>query len=197
MPTGYTHNIKDDITFEQFAMQCSRAMGALIDMRDAPSDEPIPDEPSIDTSYYDEGLIKDRVRLAEINAMSTEGVARAAKEHYNKEIQDNIRRIKERGELRNKYQHMLLNVLAWIPPTPEHDNFKKFMTEQLESSIDFDCNTSYYDDKKVELETGEAWRLRQVEYLNGDIEYKLKERVKSIDRANKNHKWVVDLRNSL
>ena len=44
MPTGYTSKIKDDITFEQYAMGCARAFDALIDMRDEASDALIPEE---------------------------------------------------------------------------------------------------------------------------------------------------------
>lgn len=44
MPTGYTWDIKDEITFEQFIMNCARAFGALVEMRDEPRDKKIPDE---------------------------------------------------------------------------------------------------------------------------------------------------------
>jgi len=37
MPTGYTNCIKDGVTFEQFVWKCARAMGALVMMRDEPS----------------------------------------------------------------------------------------------------------------------------------------------------------------
>lgn len=44
MPTGYTAGVKDGTVtdFKAFVMQCARAFGALIDMRDDPSDVPIP-----------------------------------------------------------------------------------------------------------------------------------------------------------
>lgn len=48
MPTGYTANVHDGITFEQFVWQCARGMGALVTMRDEPTGAPIPErfEPS-------------------------------------------------------------------------------------------------------------------------------------------------------
>lgn len=48
MPTGYTANVPDGITFEQFVWQCARGMGALVMMRDEPTGAPIPErfEPS-------------------------------------------------------------------------------------------------------------------------------------------------------
>lgn len=44
MPTGYTANIKNGITFEEFALDCARNFGALIIMRDEPKDAPIPEQ---------------------------------------------------------------------------------------------------------------------------------------------------------
>ena len=44
MPTGFTCDIKDGITFERFALNCARAFGALINMRDDSLDAEIPDE---------------------------------------------------------------------------------------------------------------------------------------------------------
>ena len=44
MPTGYTCQIETGITFEQFALNCSRAFGALSNMRDDPSGTPIPNK---------------------------------------------------------------------------------------------------------------------------------------------------------
>ena len=41
MPTGYTHDIPAGITFRQFALNCARAFGANIAMRDDPADKPI------------------------------------------------------------------------------------------------------------------------------------------------------------
>lgn len=50
MPTGYTADLHDgkDVTFDQFVKQCARGMGALVTLRDAPWDAPLPErfEPS-------------------------------------------------------------------------------------------------------------------------------------------------------
>lgn len=53
MPTGYTVGIADGkiTTFEQYAMTCARAFGALVMMRDDPFDAPIPEEIKV-ADYY-------------------------------------------------------------------------------------------------------------------------------------------------
>lgn len=67
MPTGYTAPIYEgkQITFPEFAMQCARAFGALIDMRDDPMDSPIPDAFVPDT-YHARELVKAREQLADM-----------------------------------------------------------------------------------------------------------------------------------
>ncbi len=46
MPTGYTQAIVDNpnLSFKSFVLQCSRAFGALVTMRDDDNNAPIPDE---------------------------------------------------------------------------------------------------------------------------------------------------------
>ena len=71
MPTGYTYPVADGtITeFSKFALNCSRAFGVLMHMRDEPIDAPIPDkiEP---TSYYknqlDELVVRRRRQLVRV-----------------------------------------------------------------------------------------------------------------------------------
>ena len=62
MATGYTHSIKNDITFEQFALLCARAFGACIEMRDDPTDKPIPKKFKVD-SYHAKELKEAKTKL--------------------------------------------------------------------------------------------------------------------------------------
>lgn len=73
MPTGYTAAVCDGkITeFPAFALQCARAFGALITMRDDAMNAPIPEEIKPDTSYYDKNI--------------------SEAEHFNNDIKDSYR----------------------------------------------------------------------------------------------------------
>ena len=53
MPTGYTAMLTEEkeITFEDFALKCARAFGALIEMRDESLDAKIPEEFKV-TEYH-------------------------------------------------------------------------------------------------------------------------------------------------
>lgn len=55
MATGYTYELidKPETTFEAFALRCSRAFGALIEMREESADAPIPTEIKPSTYHLD------------------------------------------------------------------------------------------------------------------------------------------------
>src|SRR6185437_5714856 len=84
MPTGYTYPVTDGkITqFNDFAMSCARAFGALISMRDDPRDAPILDEIKPDTKYYDDRIAADTKRIDEIQAMTLADADTAALEAH-------------------------------------------------------------------------------------------------------------------
>lgn len=144
MPTGYTADLYEgkDVTFEEFALGCARAFGALITMRDDDSQTPIPEqfEPS---EFYANELREAQAELAEAEQRTdADWEALVLKSH-----EENLTRIsgwKTRDAARKeRYEGMLSQVEAWEPPTDEHQGLKEFMAEQLRSSIDFDTTQSY------------------------------------------------------
>src|SRR5687768_6886698 len=82
MPTGYTHPVVDGkITeFNDFALSCARAFGALITMRDDAMDAPIPEEFKPETNYHDDRIAADTKRMGEIQAMTLADANTAALE---------------------------------------------------------------------------------------------------------------------
>ena len=68
MPTGYTAELMEKgEPFNRFVMRCARAFGALIDLRDAQMDAPIPEkfEPS---DYHVKALAKALAELERLDA---------------------------------------------------------------------------------------------------------------------------------
>lgn len=194
MPTGYTADIAKGITFQQFAMGCARNFGALITMRDDPADAPIPEtfEPS---SYYAKALKEAQERLSELGAMTPAQVeSTAAKAHSDALVRWHERKAK-RESLRQKYRAMLAEVDAWQPPTANHVGLKKFMTEQIRSSIGFDCNDDH-DDKPVKV-SAEEWFLAEQKEAMRRLGYAAEENAKDIARAADRTAWVAALRASL
>jgi hypothetical protein len=194
MPTGYTADIKDGISFEQFVWTCARAFGALVMMRDDSMDAPIPErfEPS-DT--YKKWLLEERAKLGALVAMSVEEVAAAAEAAYLERHASWARRRAEKTELRNRYSEMLAKVVQWEPPTPEHQGLKDFMAQQLRESIDFDCGEKY-DDEPQRLEPTD-WHNQQVENTRKAIARHLQSHTEEHQRAESRNGWLKALRDSV
>lgn len=193
MPTGYTAGIAEGVTFEQFILSCARNFGALIMMRDKPSNAEIPVfEPS---DFYAKNLIESNRELERLKKMTiAEGCAESDKE-FAEAVESHRKRIAEMGVLKSKYEAMLAQVKEWEPPTTDHEGLKKFMVDQLTESIRFDCATEYMTAPKQD--DPEQWTISQIKRVIGDIERYTEEDKKEVDRTNQRNRWVADLRRSL
>lgn len=201
MPTGYTYGviegkIKD---FPEFAKTCMRAFGATIHLRDEPLDKEY--EPRVPCDYHSEELSKGILNLETAKTISDEELIakeferRSERKEY---LRGQIKKIKEQKIVLEK---MLKEVTKWTPPTHDHINFKNFMVEQLQSTIDRDGSTEYYDIelKNIDKKTLDAKAMRQemIDDVTGQIEYHTKEYKKELERCNESNKWVNDLLKSL
>lgn len=196
MPTGYTADIKDGITFNTFAMNCARAFGACVMLRDEPGGgDKIPDafEPS---NYHAQQVEKAQDALAEFRALTPSQHMREASKAWDAAETQRIVRLDEKRAQRKAYEDMLAKVKAWTPPTPEHDGLKEFMRSQIAQSIDFDCDESYCSTPTVRL-TGEQWAAQRLAHLQRDIAYHQKEHAEEVQRTSGRTEWVKALRASL
>jgi hypothetical protein len=194
MPTGYTEAVKDGISFQEFALRCVRAMGVCITMRDEPSGAPIPERFEPD-AYHRNALEEAKKELEEFLAITPEEIAETNLEQYISEVERNARNTNRAKELRVKYEAMLEQVQAYIPPTEEHEGFKKFMIDQLKTSIDHDCDTSYCSDP-VRI-TDEQWAARELSRLRRNIDYHSKHYQEDVQRANTRTLWMQQFRESI
>lgn len=195
MPTGYTADIAKGITFEQFAMDCARAFGATISMRDEPAGTPIPDEfkPS---EYHNNAINSAKAELACLQKMSHADIEKAAADEHEKAEAHRLQRISEVRALRAKYESMLTQAADWVPPSPEHEEMKSFMLQQISTSIDFDCSENYYLEPSPR-QSGQQWHASRVKIVTDNIEYHAKEHQKELERCAKRTEWVRLLRQSL
>jgi hypothetical protein len=194
MPTGYTAELYDgEQDFETFAMECARAFGALVTLRDSP-DAPIPDEfePS-DYNAKQAALAEEMI--AEIEAWTPEKADEQAREMHKAQMVAWRREEDERNERKARYEAMLIQVEAWQPPTPDHVEMKKFMADQLRQSIDFDCRG--YDQFKPERHTGAIYKEKRLEEERRRLERARQGMEEERERARKRTEWVRALRRSL
>lgn len=193
MPTGYTAAVVDGkITeFPEFALQCARAFGALIMMRDDPSDAPIPDEfkPS---DYNERRLAEARLKLKTLQSMTPEEAEAASLAAYEELAASNAEYERRCQVEDDRLNAMLTRVHAWTPPTSQHVEMKQFMIEQLAISFN-----GKYRPTPAEKLSGAEWMEKELKQAHHDIGYHAGEQAKEIERANSRTEWVRTLRNSL
>lgn len=140
MPTGYTQKLYEGEpqSFPEFALGAARAFGALITMRDDAPGVAIPEvfEPDAGEKAY---LDAARLKLEELTKR-TNDEWRLAMLAENEEMEAAAAKAADRVDaMRTRYEAMLAEVEAWMPPSSEHEEMKTFMRDQITSSIDFDC----------------------------------------------------------
>lgn len=196
MPTGYTAPIRDGMTFEAFVMNCARAFGALIELRDDMT-APIPDafQPS---EYHATALEQAKKDLAVLDTMTVAEARRRAVQECS-DAKDAARESVAKQEAdRAKYDAMLVSVRAWTPPTKNHEGLKTFMVQQIEESIKFDCESSWAaQELRREPLSGAAWKEQKREQLTRDVAYHQEHHEDDVRRAAERTAWVRALRDSL
>ncbi len=194
MPTAYTQKVQDGtITeFSDFALDCARAFGALVALRDEPGAE-IPDrfEPS------DHHFRQAEVAKAELSRL--QGLSKHdAEKEMTREIQKwRDRRTQTAHDLdmyRKRYGDMLDRVHRWTPPTKDHEELKKFMIEQLSESIKFDCR-EYIPPRPISQ--CDKWLSDKIEQAERSRDYHEREYLKGVERAAERTRWLKALRESL
>jgi hypothetical protein len=174
-------------------MQCARAFGALITMRDDPMDAPIPDE--FKPSSYDKERLKEvSADLVELDTMTDEEVTIASRKDFDDEMRHFNERSEEIIQQRTRYEAMILKVFEWTPPTEEHVELKNFMISQLRESIKFDCS---HMPEMPSPKTPTEWLNERRGKLKREVEYYEKSSREETERAEKQTAWVRDLRKSL
>lgn len=192
MPTGYTYPVVEGkvTEFKDFALQCARAFGACIEMRDEHQDVPIPDEFKPDdyhTQRYEESKAE-MVRLMSLTPAECEAERDAEFEQVQKSHE---KYVQTRQAENNRIKAMLLQVHAWEPPSRDHIELKKFMVDQLESSI---VKVHFDGPTKVGVED---WLHGKVASANRSMGYHQKRVASEVERIQQRNLWVKQLRESL
>ena len=196
MPTGYTAGVQSGkvTDFSEFAMQCARAFGALIMMRDEPSSAEIPErfEPS---NFNLKRKAEAEAELKRLEVMTDEEIKVARDVAEAKRIADRTNYNDTKAEQKERYEAMLAKVDCWVPPTVDHAEMKKFMRDQLIESIDFDCSPSTWDEDP--LPPAEDWHKNQVNKAHQDITYYEEKHNEEVARTESRNEWLRQLRESL
>src|SRR5581483_6898239 len=98
-----------------------------------------------------------------------------------------------------RYTNMLVQTNEWNPPE-KLAVLKKFMIEQIEDSIKFDCHDEKFIDTYypiMPLLEPEVWLQNNIEEFEKQIEYHREEYAKDLITTYKKNEWIRILRESL
>lgn len=196
MPSGYTDKVqKGEVTdFVEFAMTCARAFGACVMLRDEPLSSDIPEQ-EVD-KYYLNRIEELKKELHWLEMATEEEVEAKAEEDYESQLRRREEALREGNESRERYEAMLEKAKAYMPPTQDHENLRRFMIEQLEQSIEWDCNNDYWKEEPVKLTGAQYYRQREKKLIE-DIAYCEAKHVEEISRTESRNLWLRQLKESL
>lgn len=197
MPTAYTSFVADNenFTFPEFAMLCAREFGALASMRDEPLDAPVPERFEPDDFYrkqYEAAKAEYDDFIA--NPPTEEELSKEYDEYVATQKEQYAEIIANKREKRNRYERMLTKVLRWEPPTPDHEGLRRFMIQQLQESIEYDC--AEYDLALPGREQYVSYGMDS-EVYRGRIDRNHAKWKSEVERVAKRNRWLKDLRDSL
>lgn len=195
MPTGYTAELMDKgQDFRTFVLRCARAFWACVMQRDDPmTDEPKQVEPS---AYYGKSLAEAQAALATLQAMGPD-----ARRHHGIGLRaDAIARHREwlaTERVENaRLSAMQDQVLAWTPPSEEHEGLKSFMLEQIKVSLH---DTKYVENEiaKAEAQSPEHFYAEAVKSAEWQLYYAHKHIAEELERVGNRNRWIEQLYGSL
>lgn len=197
MPTGYTAVLlsNPETTFEQWALLCARAFGALVTMRDDSMDAEIPEELKPST-YAGEQAEASKIKYQKLLQMDPAAQQEHGAARRREAIAAIQRSISSNTAENNTLNAMLARVMQWEPPTKEHKGMKDFMMEQLRISKH---NNEWSESELQRLET-----KLPIEFYVDDLQSELrsisfyeKSQHEENARTASRNKWLRDLRDSL
>lgn len=194
MPTGYTDIIYKGIGFEDFILNCSRAFGALIHMRDESSKAQI--TLPVGSDFHVTELEKARTRLKDLSQMSLQRRKEGERKKYEAAVAYQKEAQEERAVKRGQLEAMLEKVENWRPPSTDHVGLHSFMVKQIEETIQHDC-CGFEKYETPVVETPEEWYKNQVERAEHDIEYHEEHLSEDNERNDQRRKWIIGLFESI
>jgi hypothetical protein len=196
MPTGYTSDLYDgkEVTFQNFVLHCARALNVFVELREEPQDEPIPDL-FTPNSFHDEQRRAAEAKIARLEGLSDEEADELARSSYETAKREFEELVASRTQRRGRYLAMLTQVRQWTPPSPDHEGLKAFMIQQLEDSMQSDCDMTFIT--APELQTAAEYKEQLLAAARRSLEYHAREYRMEVERVAKRNQWVRLLRQSL
>jgi hypothetical protein len=165
-------------------------MGACIMQRDDPTDDP-PKAPE-PSDYYAKSKLKAEAKLAELRALTSEGVRALWQSDCESIAKSNAESVAKAKETERRYARMRAMVEAWKPPTVDHEGLRQFMLQQIDiCKIDW---TPYTVEAPA---TPGDWLSKQLESAEWSLKYAIEQGGDEVKRTNERRDWITALYASL
>lgn len=199
MATGYTEGILNGKinTFKDFALKCVLAFGASIHLRDETGD--VKYRSAEPTDYHKKAIQDAKKELNRIENLTDDEIINSHIKTLKADKERCLREIEKIKKDREKLEDILAKAENFVPPTQEHEEFRQFMINQLKQTIEFDCNTDFYDREIAKIDNQlkniNVIEIREsmIDYIKENIEYHTKAYEKEVRNCNKSNKWVDDI----
>jgi len=188
MATGYTAIVteKPDLTLGEFVWRCARGFGAFVDQREDGLDaKPRMEEKPSD--WNAKRLAEARRELDRLNRITPKEAEAAAVAAYEAEVSARAKRAESIAAKNAAYMRMRDLVSAWEPPTAHHMGLRRFMLEQIDESLRFDCGG--WEQAEPKRLTAQEWLDGAVDRAFKDIEYHAAGDAKERARVRGSNQW--------
>lgn len=193
MPSGYTCQIEEGQSFQNYLLTCARAFGVCAHQRDY-AHNVRPEKIVIDI-HHQEALKKANQELARFKKLTTKQIKNKIARQYKKDVPYRKYTIENKNSLKAKYETMLKKVDAWKPPSSVFIKLKKFMKEQIVQTIEWDCDLTYVSE--VTKLTVTKYRQVHKKILVRSVKYHKTAWAEEQASVKKQNKWIDKLYNSL
>lgn len=176
MATGYTYPIveSESHTFSEYFWHCLEAFCVR---------EGVFFGSLMDPGYYEKEIADDERELAELKAMSLEDAKARSLEEYHGALKRNDEHKKYNSKTAMRLNTMRKAVETWDSPGPEFEKgVKRFMLEQIDETLKFDCGEFDCHKDPERPVTGYKWRNDAIERVEYSLEYNKKKLAEEIER---------------
>jgi len=203
MPSGYTEMLQSGSGFKEYAKRCLRAFGAAIHMRDDSITKEVQKrEPS---DYHKIELDEARADLEKTKNLSKKDLIKKKTHEWEEELKRYKESLQKDLKILKNYEDALAEAKAYQPPTSEHEGYKKFMIDQIEKSIEWDCRTEQIKNDIERLGTEpdssdealEEYHKELIKSEEWSVNYHKKEWEEELKRCNESNKWLEDALESI
>ena len=156
-------------------------------------------EPRTPSDYHTKALKKAKEKLKQAETLTDAELIEMRTKELEESKKYHLESIAKTKTARAKLEEFLAKAIEFKAPTPEHEGLRKFMIEQLQSTIDFDGKTDYHDKAlsqvKMELKNIDANQIRfsMIADANKDITYHLENHKEELKRCAQSNAWVETL----